>query len=303
MFEKDAYSHEASELLKKATVQAKSSDYDAAIDSLLLAYSKMKLSNTEWGFKTYFRVARYHHLAGRFDEALQWLQNLYASVDEYFDGRERMYEQFGYRQKGGFLKVSAHVRLNCKNITADEIDLLVKRQKKIENREKKAAKSKKSTNNKSNDLYIAYLEKCLGASTDGYEAEALVGGEIVEALWPFNKRFQASVYRLAAIPYDPSFEKEADAALVAYAFNGDNWSSVSLQAWRVLFERHRQAIIFFQLQADEPFVPVPQGFPSQHYLGAILLFVLHQWRLPLPLASEQELLAWSGNAPAPMTQQ
>jgi hypothetical protein len=30
-----------------------------------------------------------------------------------------------------------------------------------------------------------------------------------------------------------------------------DWSDLSAQAWRVLLERQRQALTFFQLQADE----------------------------------------------------
>jgi hypothetical protein len=240
-------------------------------------------------------------LAGRFDKALQWLQAL--DVDRYFDGREKMYEQFGYRQKGGFLKIPAEVRRNCKKLVAKEIDLLRTRQHKIEQREQKTPARQDTAQPKGSGLYLRYLEKCLGGPVGDCDTEVLLGGEIVGVLWPLNRRFQASLYRLAALPYDPLFEKEADAALVGYAFEGDNWSSVSLQAWRVLLERHRQALIFFQLQAEEAFVPLPKGLPPQYHLGAVLLFVLHQWRLPLPIASAAELTGWSGNAPVPPTQQ
>lgn len=125
---------EISALLKKATVQAKDKDYDAAIAGLLRAYSLMETVYTEWGIKPYFRVARYHHLAGRYEDALSWLQGLYDNVDASFDAREKLYEKWGMMQKGGPLKIPKLVRDNYRNVIRKEIDLLMTRQQKIEQR-------------------------------------------------------------------------------------------------------------------------------------------------------------------------
>jgi hypothetical protein len=129
----NAHHDEIRDLLKNATVQANTKDYDAAIVSLSLAYELMATCSTEWPIKTYFRLARYHHLAGRYEDARDWLKSLYDNVDKVADARELLYEQWGWMQtRDKFAKVSPERRYNSKNTIADEIDLLTARQRKIE---------------------------------------------------------------------------------------------------------------------------------------------------------------------------
>lgn len=119
------------ELLKNATNQAREKEYDSAITSLLTAYELMKTCSTEWGTKVYFRVARYQHLAGRYDEALRWLQQLHDNVDAYADAREVLYKKWGWMQKDGFSKISGALRNKQREIIQAEIELLNTRQAKI----------------------------------------------------------------------------------------------------------------------------------------------------------------------------
>jgi hypothetical protein len=149
----------------------------------------------------------------------------------------------------------------------------------------------------SGDLYVSYLQKCLGRAMEESETWALSGAEVVEALWPLNDRFQPLLHRIASLPYDVAFEKEADDAIEALVFNQDDWSAVSAQAWRVLLERQQQAIILFQLQANEPIVPIPSALNPRHYAGAAMLFVLHQWKLPLPIADRSALAGPASTVP------
>lgn len=130
----DTHHMEIRELLKRATAQAKEKYYDSAIESLLRAYHLMETCSTEWPIKTYFRAARYHHLAGRYEEALNWLQGLHDNVDAKADAREKLYKEWGWRQKGGFAKVSKRVRNAYRKVIKDEIELLNTRQRKIEQR-------------------------------------------------------------------------------------------------------------------------------------------------------------------------
>lgn len=119
------------ELLKDATAFARDKSYDAAIYNLLKAYTLMETCSTTWGIKEYFRVARYQHLAGRYDQALKWLQDLYDSVDLRADAREALYEQWGFMQKGGFAKISTTLRNKQREVILAEIQLLKTRQEKI----------------------------------------------------------------------------------------------------------------------------------------------------------------------------
>ena len=72
-----------------------------------LAYSLMEVVSTEWGIKAYFRVARYYHLAGRYEDALSLLQKLHDNVDIAADAREKLYKEWGWMQKGGPAKTNA----------------------------------------------------------------------------------------------------------------------------------------------------------------------------------------------------
>ena len=128
---------EIRKLLKKATVHAKEKDYDSAIVSLLKAYRLMETCSTEWGIRTYFRAARYHHLAERYDDALNWLQTLHDNVDTTADAREELYKKWGWMQKGGPSKVSKKIRDTYRKIINNEIELLMTRQQKIEQRARK----------------------------------------------------------------------------------------------------------------------------------------------------------------------
>ncbi|MCF7964200.1 MAG: hypothetical protein K9L79_01535 [Methylobacter tundripaludum] len=155
----------------------------------------------------------------------------------------------------------------------------------------------------SSDLYMKYLEQCLGKPQNEHTSLVLTGREAVEALWPLNDRFKPYIHRIAALPYEAKFEKEADDAIEALVFADDDWSNLSAQAWRVLLERHHQALFIFQLQENEPFIPVPEALPAKYYTNAALLFVLHQWKLPLPIADRSALAATAGTVPGSLTRQ
>jgi len=129
---------EIRELLKKATAQANEKHFDTAIESLFRAYKLMETCSTVWGIKTYFRLARYHHLAGRYDEALKWLQQLYDNVDANANAREALYKKYSWRQEdGGFAKISKATRDTERDIILAEIDLLNRRQRKMKAKSKK----------------------------------------------------------------------------------------------------------------------------------------------------------------------
>lgn len=155
----------------------------------------------------------------------------------------------------------------------------------------------------SNDLYAKFLERCLGKSPDGSEILALSGSEVVEAMWSLNDRFKPYLHRIVALPYDARFEREADDAIEALVFKACDWNDLSAQAWRVLLERQRQALMFFQLQADEPFVPIPAELNPSHYSAAAWLFVLHQWTLPYAVADRSDLATLSNTVPGTIRQQ
>jgi tetratricopeptide (TPR) repeat protein len=136
-----------SELLKLATVQARDKDYDAAIHSLELAYDLMETVGTEWPIKTYFRLPRYLHLSGQFDEAITWLQEFLENLDSRCDAREELYREWGWMQKGKKpATIPKSARSKLRRSVREEIAVFKEREKKIRerNRKKASAKSKRS---------------------------------------------------------------------------------------------------------------------------------------------------------------
>ena len=141
---------EISNLLKLATVQAGDKDYESAIESLRRAYSLMETVSTEWPIRTYFRLARYLHLSGKYHEAIDWLQNLHDNVDSASDAREALYKEWGWMQgRNKPAKIPKTLRNNLRKIFKQEIGLYMERQEKIENRLKKQEESKKKVRSSS----------------------------------------------------------------------------------------------------------------------------------------------------------
>lgn len=155
----------------------------------------------------------------------------------------------------------------------------------------------------SNQVYSKYLEQALGKSPNESNMVALSGNEAMEAIWPLNEVFRPYIQRIAVFPYEANYENEADDALEAFVFSGDDWAGLSAQAWRVLLERHHQAIILFQLNENEPVIPIPEELAAEHYTNVVLLFVLHQWKLPFPPVDRSDLAKTSGTVPGSITPQ
>lgn len=124
---------EISNLLKLAMTQAGDKGYDSAINSLRRAYSLMEKVSTEWPINTYFRLARYLHLSGKYQDAIDWLQGLHDSVDSVCDAREALYKEWGWMQAGNKpAKISKTLRNNLRRTIKREIQLFTGRQRKIE---------------------------------------------------------------------------------------------------------------------------------------------------------------------------
>lgn len=135
--DKTAKETEISDLLKLATVHADNKDYDSAISVLRRAYFLMEGEGAEWPIRTFFRLSRYLHLSGRYDEALEWLGNLHDNMDSKCDAKERLYKEWGWTQGNGKpMKISKALRNNLRGIIKREIALYKERQLKIEQHNK-----------------------------------------------------------------------------------------------------------------------------------------------------------------------
>lgn len=113
----------------------------------------------------------------------------------------------------------------------------------------------------------------------------LDGWAVVAALWPLNDDFGPNLSAFRALAYDSAYEAHADAAIDRYIANG-HWGPVSIEAWRVLLERHCQAIMVATLNAQAGNAPmsVPETLPHDALTGAAVLWWLYGMKLPFPPA-------------------
>lgn len=128
-----------------------------------------------------------------------------------------------------------------------------------------------------------WCEKHCGKPMAEMQPVHLDGWAVVHALWPLNDDFRPQFAAMRVLPYDAAFESKADRAIERYLADG-RWGPVSIETWRVLLERHMQAIMVATLNAGagNPVMPVPQQLPDHARQGAAMLFLLHAMKLPFP---------------------
>ena len=152
------------------------------------------------------------------------------------------------------------------------------------------------------DLLRVYCEGVIGKALEETTPVWLSGMEVVDALWPLNARFGANVEQISSLPYEAAYEGEADAAIEALVFDraGADWGDLSAGAWRVLLERHQQAIAVAldKERVRNPLMPVPAGLPESARTGAALLFLIHRMNLPFPSQDRSGFEVPAGALPA-----
>jgi len=134
------------------------------------------------------------------------------------------------------------------------------------------------------ELLEAYTERELGRPRDGIRPEYLSGWQVIEALWPLNDVFRPVWDQVSSVPYQAQYEAAADEAIERYVFSGVAWDErLPAGVWRVLLERHQQAIMVAtanEIEGNALMMPIPCGFPESARTGLAMLFWLHQMTLP-----------------------
>lgn len=151
---------------------------------------------------------------------------------------------------------------------------------------------------KSFELFTRYVEMVINKPINNTQPVYVSGLQVVEALWPLNDVFGENFEAIKGFPYDVSFEVEADQAIEDFIFNGSQLGNISAGAWRVLLERHEQALLLASVNEVEGnnLMPVPAEFPASALLGAAMLFLLHQMKLPFPIVDRTDMQIPSGSA-------
>jgi len=118
---------------------------------------------------------------------------------------------------------------------------------------------------------------------DELQPVAVDGWTVVEALWPINDDFRPKHGAFRALTYSPAHEAKADEAIERY-LSTNSWGPVSLETWRVLLERHSQAIMVAALnaRAGNPPMFAPHSLPKPALKGAAVIWLLHSMKLPFP---------------------
>ncbi|MEN2386429.1 hypothetical protein [Comamonas sp. A7-5] len=150
------------------------------------------------------------------------------------------------------------------------------------------------------DLFLSYLVREIGHPLDNSVAvEHMSGMQVVEALWPLNDVFRPVLEMVRSLPYQEQFEAAADDAIEQLVLKATPWALQQAPVWRILLERHQQAIVLAMLneRAGNPLMPIPQGLPAAARQGAAMLFLLHQMKLPFPVADRTGLELPVGAAP------
>ncbi|MGI2325961.1 MULTISPECIES: hypothetical protein [Methylococcus] len=151
------------------------------------------------------------------------------------------------------------------------------------------------------DLFRVFTERALDCSLESLEPQFITGWQGVEALWPLSERFRESLTRIRSLPYDASFEPEADAAIELLIDDPDSsWEHISAGAWRVLLERQQQAILVALANeaAGNSFIPIPPGLSESQRTVAVVLFLLHGMKLPWPPEDRSDFSIPTGGIPS-----
>lgn len=152
-------------------------------------------------------------------------------------------------------------------------------------------------------LLRAFLESNCGGPLEGLAPLRLSSDDVAAALWPLNDLFRPQMARVREQLYRPSFEAAADVAIERFvaAPVAGSWSAIEAGTWRVLLERHLQALTL--VMAGDAGMTVPAQLPRAARTGAAMLFLLHQMKLPWPAADRSHFELPPGAVPGSLTLQ
>lgn len=273
---------EISNLLKLATAQAGDKDYDSAIGSLRRAYSLMETVPTEWPITTYFRLARYLHLSGRYREAIEWLQDLHDNLDSRCNAREALYKEWGWMQgRNKPAKISKTVRNNLRRIIKQEIALYEERQRKI------LRKAEKHEKGKTRSSVAPKTSPKTVEQTVPQEREAILGADVGEVIFNFTQR--CFIGEGNNEPLDVSAEDFVFARLASEPLTVLDVHQLPSKHKRLVREILTQYIMFLELNRSLPFPPGFLDGTSHERLCPPLLHYIceHRWPFPQMLTSKQ----------------
>lgn len=273
---------EISNLLKCATAQAGDKDYDSAIGSLRRAYSLMETASTEWPINTYFRLARYLHLSGRYPDAIEWLQDLHDKLDLRCDAREVLYKEWGWMQgRNKPAKISKTVRNNIRLTIKQEIGLYKERQRKIEQKAEKREKEKTRSS------IAPEIPPKRTRQTARQEMKNIQGADVGKMLFNFTQR--CFIGETNKGPLDMTAEDFVFARLASGSLTVVDVHQLPSRHARLIREILTQYITFLELNRSLPFPSdFLEGTSHERLCSPLLQYICkHRWPFPQMLPSKQ----------------
>lgn len=133
------------------------------------------------------------------------------------------------------------------------------------------------------ELAQAYFERVLGPAASP-RMVPLSPWEFVAILWPLNAVFRPHIHRIRTIRYRSKFEPRADEAIETFADQPDasTWEGLHAGTWRVLLERHQQAVemaLANDAASRNIMTYLPESVPANARLPGLMLLWLHSMEL------------------------
>lgn len=137
-------------------------------------------------------------------------------------------------------------------------------------------------------LLMAYIAATLNKMPEEWgQPHNLSGMDVVAALWPLNNLLRPHLGDVGQLAYDSRYEVEADSAIEGFITHGKAaWVNLSAGVWRVLIERHLQALVVAsanEAAGSHTVMTVPVDLPETSLLGAAMIYMLHGMKLPFPV--------------------
>lgn len=120
----------------------------------------------------------------------------------------------------------------------------------------------------------------------------LGGYDTLECLWPLNERLKPRLEHIKTVSYRKQFEKAADKAIEDYLMKDDDWSALPLVVWRILLERHQQAITLCVTNAQAENTAVmfmPAALSGSARTKFAVAFLWYAMKLPYKVTDTAQL--------------
>lgn len=138
------------------------------------------------------------------------------------------------------------------------------------------------------NAFIQYLEEIMQMSSNKFIPKSVDHDEVIKLLYGL---FQQDFKDIYSLPYQASYENEADQAILNYIHHDQPWSGLSVGVLRVLLERQTQMTsLAVGLKTEgRSIISLPKNFPLAKRPKALILALLYRTELPLPIKNESNL--------------